>query len=72
MLSRYKQNHAHGQFLWRVWHDYLLAKINEKHGDEMDEMEASGPAEVWQVGKLIYMTCSEVIALCLLHGLNRA
>lgn len=52
---------------------YLLAKIDEKYRDEMDEMdemEASGPVEVWQVGKLIYITCFGVTALCLLQGLN--
>lgn len=46
---------------------YLLAKIDEKY---RDEMEASGPVEVWQVGKLIYITCFGVTALCLLQGLN--
>lgn len=62
---------ARGQFLWSIWHSYLLAKINEKHGDKMDEMEASGPVEVWQVGKLTNITPSGVIALCLLQGLKQ-
>lgn len=37
----------------------------------MDEMEASGPVEVWQVGRLTNITPSGVIALCLLQGLKQ-